>query len=148
MKPAVWDGHYTKRDYIVHLPGECVKCWPNAGVMNALDGSGRIFKPDGKLVVSVLPNEEADRYDAEDAAIDSAGPFPVAPSASLLEEMRRYAASLRSQAANRFAPSYPLGYPQPPFPSRPSGPNTWAEHHLEERKRRKRERYLAKKRRK
>lgn len=78
MKPEVWDGHYTKREYIVHLSGECVRCWPNAGLMYAIDGTGRVFKPDGKTVVSIMTDAEADRYDAEDRAQEAARPFPLA----------------------------------------------------------------------
>lgn len=38
-----WSGAYVKRYYDVLVPktDEIVKCWPNAGLMNALDGSGR-----------------------------------------------------------------------------------------------------------
>ena len=41
-----WDGDYEKVEYEVKLKsGEVVVCWPNAGRMNALDGSGREFYP-------------------------------------------------------------------------------------------------------
>jgi hypothetical protein len=112
-KPAIWDGSYTKRMYVVHLPGECVVCWPNAGLMNAMDGSGRIFKPDGRTVITVMSDKEADRYDAMDEAEDAARPFPVA------------------NAFERF------------FATQASSPRpreTWADLHLQERKRLKRER--------
>lgn len=38
-------GDYEKSEYIVELlNGEVVVCWPNAGCMNAMDATGRIFK--------------------------------------------------------------------------------------------------------
>jgi hypothetical protein len=40
------DFDYEKVIYQVKLKdGAIVQCWPNAGFMNAVDGSGRVFKP-------------------------------------------------------------------------------------------------------
>jgi hypothetical protein len=42
-----WDGEYAKMFYDVWVKGGDVvqQCWPNAGVMCAMDGSGRQWKP-------------------------------------------------------------------------------------------------------
>ncbi len=41
-----WNGHYVKEHYILVTPTkERVLCWPNAGYMNASDGSGRQWAP-------------------------------------------------------------------------------------------------------
>jgi len=46
-KWKVWDGDYEKTWYDVMLgTGEVLfHCWPNAGVMCACDGSGRMWEP-------------------------------------------------------------------------------------------------------
>lgn len=42
-----FDGEYDKKGYDVLLPDgtEVLWCWPNAGFMNATDGSGRMWGP-------------------------------------------------------------------------------------------------------
>jgi hypothetical protein len=60
MEPEVWDGSYEKEFHYVHLPdGTKVTCWPNAGTMNAVDGSGRRWRPEDKPLVSIQPEEES-----------------------------------------------------------------------------------------
>jgi len=47
-----WTGAYRKEFYEVRLKsGDIIECWPNAGRMVALDGSGREFKPEDKVAV-------------------------------------------------------------------------------------------------
>jgi len=41
-----WEGAYVKGFYDVRVGGEVVPCCPNAGVMDAVDGSGRRFRPE------------------------------------------------------------------------------------------------------
>ena len=73
-----WDGEYEKQHYwlllpryLPSLPGqtaavndsspkgrELVHCWPNAGMMHALDGSGRAWSPDPMLLIS--PDQKAE----------------------------------------------------------------------------------------
>ncbi len=73
-RPVVWDGDYVKSEYLVHLPGECVVCWPNAGLMNSMDGSGRSWEPDGALHISRLDG----RAQMEDRwPLKTTGPFWV-----------------------------------------------------------------------
>lgn len=58
--PHVWTGRYIKWFYYVHLDeGVRVLCWPNAGRMAAIDGTGREWWPKDKPVVSLQPPEEA-----------------------------------------------------------------------------------------
>lgn len=60
MEPEIWDGSYEKEFHYVHLPdGTKVTCWPNAGTMNAIDGSGRRWRPEDKPLVSIQPEEES-----------------------------------------------------------------------------------------
>lgn len=78
---SLWDGNYEKEFYWVLpiaglnlelQPNEsgtygfpepqglyAVKCWPNAGIMNAVDGSGREwpYDPAKPLLVSLCPLE-------------------------------------------------------------------------------------------
>lgn len=50
----LWDGTYEKEFYWLYPPGEPrVKCWPNAGLMNATDGSGRAWKPEDRVRVEL-----------------------------------------------------------------------------------------------
>lgn len=48
-----WSGEYNKQYYDVLLPdGEIVaNCWPNAGQMMAMDGSGRKWSPGDNTLV-------------------------------------------------------------------------------------------------
>ena len=50
-----WDGSYEKQSYDVWVKGGDVVlgCWPNAGKMAAVDGSGRSWTPDAVLAVRV-----------------------------------------------------------------------------------------------
>lgn len=58
--PQIWDGEYEKLFYWVHLPsGERVQCWPNAGIMNSTDGSGRQWRPEEGVLVSQQTDEES-----------------------------------------------------------------------------------------
>jgi hypothetical protein len=59
-EPSIWNGYYDKVFYWVHLPGgERVECWPNAGWMNATDGSGRHWSPEDKPIVSIQRDAES-----------------------------------------------------------------------------------------
>ena len=64
--PIEWNGEYEKVFYWVHLPGGAkVKCWPNAGLMCSVDGSGRHWKAEDRILVSVCnddPNLRGDDY--------------------------------------------------------------------------------------
>ena len=52
-RPRLWNGYYEKRVYLVHVSNdEAVRCWPNAGIMNAMDGSGRAWVPGDNVLVS------------------------------------------------------------------------------------------------
>lgn len=48
-----WDGEYNKQFYDVLLPnGDILKaCWPNAGKMVSMDGSGRMWSVDDRIQV-------------------------------------------------------------------------------------------------
>jgi hypothetical protein len=49
-----FDGEYEKEFYWALLPdGETVYCWPNAGYMVAVDGSGRQWEPSANIQVSM-----------------------------------------------------------------------------------------------
>ena len=50
-----WDGGYEKQSYDVWVKGcdVVVGCWPNAGFMSAVDGTGRKWKPTDVLAVRV-----------------------------------------------------------------------------------------------
>lgn len=58
-----WTGNYAKQHYDVKLPsGEIIKhCWPNAGIMNATDGSGRQFKPEDGVLYRISPTHPCDK---------------------------------------------------------------------------------------
>lgn len=62
----VWDGEYEKEFYDVRLPsGEIILCWPNSGVMNSLDGSGRVFRFDTELLRPIFIRinlEESEKF--------------------------------------------------------------------------------------
>jgi hypothetical protein len=69
--PVVWDGDYDKQFYWVHLPdGSRVECWPNAGIMNATDGSGRQWRPEDKPLITVQADHES-RFKAPAALRES-----------------------------------------------------------------------------
>ena len=53
-------GDYDKKEYLIGLlNGEVVNCWPNAGYMTAMDGSGRDFEPSDVWSFRLNPNSEA-----------------------------------------------------------------------------------------
>lgn len=58
-----WDGDYQKEFYWIRVagaePSRAVKCWPNAGYMNAADGSGRVWSPDPAFEVAMDVDESA-----------------------------------------------------------------------------------------
>jgi hypothetical protein len=57
----VWDGDYEKQFYWLQTAdGERVKCYPNAGIMNSLDGSGRQWRPDGAVQVEPIDDDHPD----------------------------------------------------------------------------------------
>lgn len=58
---ATWSGDYDKEWYDVRLPDGTVipHCWPNAGVMMAMDASGRSFRP-GTVEARYSPTHPAD----------------------------------------------------------------------------------------
>jgi len=48
----LWDGSYDKTWYDIRLPsGEVLTCWPNAGCMMSMDGSGRTWLPKDNIEV-------------------------------------------------------------------------------------------------
>lgn len=50
----LWDGQYEKQAYDVWIQGTCnvvLACWPNAGRMCAVDGTGREWGPEDKIAV-------------------------------------------------------------------------------------------------
>jgi hypothetical protein len=51
-----WNGEYEKDFYwIRNVGGErAVKCWPNAGFMNAADGTGRMWAPSPDYEVALV----------------------------------------------------------------------------------------------
>lgn len=52
-------GDYDKKEYDVELlNGEELKCWPNAGAMMSLDGSGRMFDPADVHSFKISPTSE------------------------------------------------------------------------------------------
>lgn len=58
---VLWDGTYEKEFYWLYPcpPGSPrVKCWPNAGLMNATDGSGREWKPEDRVRVELCAEDE------------------------------------------------------------------------------------------
>ena len=70
-EPFTDDYDYDKAPYEVLMrDGSAVQCWPNAGLMNALDGSGRMWGPDEHVLVRrcerltypwAMPGEELKR---------------------------------------------------------------------------------------
>lgn len=55
---VLWDGTYEKEFYWLYPPGAArVKCWPNAGLMNATDGSGREWKPEDRVRVELVADD-------------------------------------------------------------------------------------------
>jgi len=47
-----WNGEYEKVYYDIKVGDEIIeKCWPNAGKMNASDGSGRSWKKDDNISI-------------------------------------------------------------------------------------------------
>lgn len=68
LKPFLWDGSYQKRWYeVTTASGEKVKCWPNAGIMNSTDGSGRDWHPEDKVLVRRISDLEAMPWQAREA---------------------------------------------------------------------------------
>lgn len=50
-----WDGVYDKVPYLVIAEtGAHVPCWPNAGKMNAMDSSGRSWKPEDDILIKKI----------------------------------------------------------------------------------------------
>lgn len=50
---TLWNGDYEKQTYLALINGKEVPCWPNAGEMCAIDGSGRTWKPEDGIQVRV-----------------------------------------------------------------------------------------------
>lgn len=65
----LWDGRYEKNFYWVYPADGAprVKCWPNAGVMNAADGSGREWRPADGVAVALIGFDEQDLEEPEDS---------------------------------------------------------------------------------
>lgn len=55
---ALWNGDYVKKPYLTLIDGEEVPCWPNAGIMNACDGSGRYWMPEDNVQVRICTVDE------------------------------------------------------------------------------------------
>ncbi len=57
---VLWDGEYEKNFYWVWPPDGSarVMCWPNAGLMNATDSSGRRWKPEDNVRVQMITEED------------------------------------------------------------------------------------------
>lgn len=55
----IWKGRYQKEFYDLQLPSGTIvpNCWPNAGRMNAADGSGRSWRPDGRIKVRLAARD-------------------------------------------------------------------------------------------
>lgn len=53
-----WDGEYDKQFYDVLLPNGDIfeACWPNAGKMLSMDGSGRMWSVDDCIQVRKSKN--------------------------------------------------------------------------------------------
>jgi hypothetical protein len=141
-EPVLWDGDYEKVFYRVHLPsGEFVQCYPNAGWMNATDGSGRMWKPQDAVLVSVDDNHHfrsEEFHDVRSRAVH------------MLEQRRK-------EAAESGDPQYyeklwkalppPAGWPRDPR-TVALRPTALRDLRRDETKRLKRERYLRRKKRK
>lgn len=55
-----WNGEYEKQDYEVKLEdGTIVRCWPNAGRMVSMDGTGREWAPEDEPLVRVAEPRSA-----------------------------------------------------------------------------------------
>ena len=56
---VLWDGDYEKEFYWVKPPGGglAVKCWPNAGWMNTVDGSGRMWQSEANIMVAKVGDD-------------------------------------------------------------------------------------------
>lgn len=52
------DFDYEKKPYIVKQNNEYMMCWPNAGRMNALDGTGRSIDPGEDVEVVIVDHDE------------------------------------------------------------------------------------------
>lgn len=56
-----WDGKYAKQVYLVKTQdGKIYECWPNAGFMSSIDGSGKQFSPTDKIKILTVPMRESD----------------------------------------------------------------------------------------
>lgn len=66
---TLWDGEYDKRFYAVLIKDKPVFCWPNAGEMNALDGSGKHWKPEDQVMVREALHDEV--YPRKKAALEA-----------------------------------------------------------------------------
>lgn len=59
-RARAWNGHYVKAHYVLITPAkERVLCWPNAGYMNASDGSGRHWAPCADISVERMDLDDA-----------------------------------------------------------------------------------------
>ena len=47
----IWDGDYIKSFYEVKINEEIIDCWPNAGKMMSVDGSGREWNKEDQILV-------------------------------------------------------------------------------------------------
>jgi hypothetical protein len=57
---TLWCGWYEKQHYLVTVGGGAqAVCWPNAGFMNATDGSGRMWSTDAGVGVQPITTEDA-----------------------------------------------------------------------------------------
>ena len=71
----IWDGEYVKKPYLALINGKEIPCWPNAGRMNACDGTGRYWMPNDNIKVRICTCEEhveASRRLKADPALRSA----------------------------------------------------------------------------
>lgn len=53
-----WNGDYRKTTYLARINGKEVPCWPNAGKMCSIDGSGREWGPEDGIEVRVCTYDE------------------------------------------------------------------------------------------
>lgn len=55
---TLWDGTYDKDPHIALIDGKEVPCWPNAGEMNATDGTDRHWTPEDNIQVRTCTYDE------------------------------------------------------------------------------------------
>lgn len=59
--PVLWDGDYEKEHYWVYRGSDRILCWPNAGYMNSVDGSGRMWEPEARIHVALVTRDELEQ---------------------------------------------------------------------------------------